>query len=164
MKIAAIASNLAVGHVHVVTSANCVVIVTCRDLASACALARAVGEKSTERTSRPCSASHTPLRPSPSATASARPRAGSRWTCDRRKALGLVPKTYSGTENLVSQRSYSLMARQHEYARLSPSRQRHLQDIGTRVNGGASEVSGPVEHFREKVWPAEARPLTSKCG
>ena len=60
--------------------------------ASARALLSAVGEKSSDKTSSPCSASHTPLRPSPSATASAVCPRRSRCAWRLRKAFGSVPK------------------------------------------------------------------------
>src|SRR5581483_1079581 len=58
---------------------------TWRSAANALALRCAAGEKSIETTSRPCSASQTPLRPSPSATANARPVAGSSGLQDCKK-------------------------------------------------------------------------------
>jgi hypothetical protein len=46
---------------------------------------KAKGQKSIDRTSSPCSASQTPLRPSPSATANARPDRGSSCSQDLKK-------------------------------------------------------------------------------
>src|SRR3970040_829307 len=58
-------------------------------------------------TSRPCSASQTLLRPSPSATHSARCPGLKRPAFDARKALGAVPKMYSGAEKRSFQRASS---------------------------------------------------------
>jgi len=58
-------SKAAIGHGKVNRSATSVATVTPRRRARSRALATATGEKSKERTSRPCSASQTPLRPSP---------------------------------------------------------------------------------------------------
>jgi hypothetical protein len=53
--------------------------------ASAAAFTWAASEKSIDTTSRPCSASQTPLRPSPSATASSLPADGSSGLHEARK-------------------------------------------------------------------------------
>ena len=58
-----------------------------------CALARPFGEKSNPVTCNPCCASHTPLRPSPSAMASAVMPGLRRCACEARKAFGAVPNT-----------------------------------------------------------------------
>jgi hypothetical protein len=67
-------------------------MVTPRCLANACDFASAVGEKSMARTSRPCSARNTPLRPSPSAMDSAFWPGFSRPALLLRNAFGSVPK------------------------------------------------------------------------
>ena len=71
-------------------SATTVSMCTPRSAASRRALARPTGDPSTAVTDRPCSASQTALRPSPSARQSTRP-AGMRSIIAARKSLAAVP-------------------------------------------------------------------------
>jgi hypothetical protein len=64
---------------------------TPRAAASFRAFSCATGEKSSDKTSRPNSAMNTPLRPSPSASDSARPLLPSSAACDFKNAFGAVP-------------------------------------------------------------------------
>src|SRR6266545_4894756 len=109
VKMSMTTSKAAGGQSYWAMSTSAVASLTPRACASARALACAAGEKSIDRTSSPCSATHTPLRPSPSAMASARPRGGSRSLLAAKKTLGAVPKMYSGAAKRPSHRAYSLI-------------------------------------------------------
>ncbi len=89
---AATTSKAFTGQSHSSTSATWNSSSTPRSAASRLAFSTAGAEKSTDTTESPWLASHTPLRPSPSATARARCPGTSRCAWEARKTLGSVPK------------------------------------------------------------------------
>src|SRR4051812_38687847 len=110
VKISTTTSNASSGYVHACTSISRNVTATLCSAASARALACAAGEKSIDRTSRPCRASQTPLRPSPSATARTFPVRGSSGRQRRRNSFGSLPNAYSDVQKRCCQRSNSAVS------------------------------------------------------
>src|SRR5947209_2339631 len=158
VKISTTTSNVASGYSHACTSASRNVIATLCSAASARALACAAGEKSIDRTSRPCRASQTPLRPSPSATARTFPVRGSSGRQRARNSFGSLPNVYSGVEKRCCQRSNSVVS----VMRLeSPVALLHLVGIDIHLLAHGPELLAHRCHpgFGLRGRPARDRPL-----